>query len=363
MWAHGLQMPESLAFEITLGGAALEHRLTIELAEKPATPVFRMALPRYLVEGEDIFARTETPPGQAEGDPPGAWIVVFASQLVPVDRELATRFRDDPDGVLDDVAAALEHVARADFRPVADLCAGVFALALLGTRPALWNEAAVFWHDESKYKATSSTPPSEFLQASAFGKRQLLEMASSVAAVMGTPAKMRMVIQLCARWLVVSHGLPIGSNERFVTTFQCIEALCNIVGNEPTSEDATGFQLLDGLLAGPHSSHGEQARAFLQSVRERLARPSLNVRFGRLAAAYGGERASDDVKKFRAIAKARNELLHARVAEVPSLKNGVEVHKAAYDLAARYLAAVIEHAQVASPPTIVSTAGFDESRG
>jgi hypothetical protein len=355
-------VPESLAFEITVGGTAREHTLTVELAEKPATSVFRMALPRYLVEGEGIFARTETPPGQAEGDASGAWIVVFASQLLPVDRELATRFRDDPDGALGEVSAAFEHVARADLRPVADLCAGVFALALLGTRPALWNEAAVFWHDETKYKATSSTPPSEFLQPSAFGKRQLLEMASSVAAAMGAPARMRTVIQLCARWLVISHGLPIGSNERFVTTFQCIEALCNVVGNEPTSEDATGFELLDGLLAGHRSENEEQARAFLQSVRERLARPSLNVRFGRLAATYGGTCASDDVKKFRAIAKARNELLHARVAEVPSLKNGVEVHKAAYDIAARYLAAIIEHARVASPPKMISTTGFDESK-
>jgi hypothetical protein len=69
-----------------------------------------------------------------------------------------------------------------------------------------------------------------------------------------------------------------------------------------------------------------------------------------------------DEPKFRAIAKARNELLHARVAEVPSLKNGVEVHKAAYDIAARYLAAIIEHARVASPPKMISTTGFDESK-
>jgi hypothetical protein len=314
--------------------------LLVEVASSSMLPTTRLSIPRYVVEESmRVPVRREMGDSNA-GSEEVAWINAIATSPHELPDELAFRFAASPD----EYVAEVENIVRPNLadetRHAAELLGGVVCNLLEGSRPELWQESRVYFHNERELKARTMSQLSEFVPRRIFTEADLLDATRSVANAIVSSDGERRILRLCSRWLLVGNSLPISSPERFVTHFQAIEAMCTLADQAPTDSDAEGFRTLDEILAAS-ALPGHEVRRFVQRLKERTSRPPLRERFRRLAYQVRADHAQQDIMEFTAMARVRNDLVHARRSDLPREVDGLPVDETMRDLASSYFRAML----------------------
>jgi len=251
--------------------------------------------------------------------------------------------------VIEEVASQLPRLSE-----VAHLFGGIFASEYAFVEPAFWHEGVAVFHPSGVRRRGELRNVVVLPEKAApvVGESQLSRLTTPLASVMKAKGRTRNALLLCSRWILLAHEMAPESNERFVTLFQCLEALCSIEGGKPTAKDEEGFARIDRLLSESDDLEARDAREYLKSAKGRIVNPPLSEKFRRLATKHGGQHADRDVQHFAVLAEARNALVHARQRDVPIEVDGVRLHETVHELAIRYYGRVVETVVAEVAPTV-----------
>jgi hypothetical protein len=334
---HGVSLSSPIRLRIEHRDVDPPIEVLLDLTESPPYSM-RFDVPSYFVIGEPALpVRQSIPP-----TPRSAWLSLVVSRAFPVDARLAEEFHQRPDDsrVMDRLGDLLSSQFE-DLRAMADLCAGAFLTDFAGARAMLWHDARRFWQSPSEIGLHAVAPLVTAIAASTITTEELIGSSARMYAACSLTGRERVAVQLCSRWLLNAHGMH-DSNERFMLCFQCLEALTSLEDQSPTAEDSRGFALLDALAATAPEESRAETLAYLGRLRGRMSKPSFPDRFARLATRFSGTSATEDVVRLRAINRARNDYVHAKVDAVPPLRDGVPVHQAVHEMALKYLRLVVD---------------------
>jgi len=258
-----------------------------------------------------------------EEDPPGFWLEVVLSRDYEVDATVAKPFLDSQGTDPSAVDSLLSSKIEAELSEAGLLMSAAAIVSFERSQPHLRAVGRVYWWSSERYTQRITQKVTLTIVPQLIGKRdQLVAMSATIAPLLIKSAdsvnRERRPLVLAAHWLLVVSDLPIHSNERFVLYFQVLEALTRRVDSSPDQALSDGFAKLEQLCAKATSSDRPTLDALVQRAKERTLAPSLRERFGRLARKFNPNGAADDVAAFDAMADLRNDLIHARITQVPA---------------------------------------------
>jgi hypothetical protein len=298
---------------------------------------------------------------RSEEDFHGCYLTITASKQFQLSAELVERFRSDPDGagVLDQVAEAVGDL-RGDLRQVAIQAATVCAVELAPAVLEPWLEFDTFWPTHETQRSHYGTGVSEILDERVAIDSEVLALGETVV-LAGLDSPYTRAVQLAGSWYLKGRSEPAASTERFVGLFQCLEALTNCAPQDPDPQLHEWFASVALLLAKTDSDDRAALEQMLGLIKQRVARPILSERFRRLLDTLALVEKEERQRKFDAMNKLRNDLLHAHISFVPGHYRGLDVDRTITELAREMLTAVVKR-MVADAKDRGHTVGFTYSR-
>lgn len=341
---HGLQ---SLNEPIAMGiGPPLVDGgppgLILEIAKEPQFNVPSISFPRFLVAGTALLP---TKVGAEELDFEGEYLTVVAAASYDVPADLSARLESEPvdTAALDAVERLVGQRATDEQRSRALLAGGICAARLSPAVLEQCGDFQVFWPRPRRHVARHSSDVAEVLDASSRSADDLQELLQDVA-LAAQHAEFANPLRLATYWYVRGRAAAAGTIERFVGLFQSLEALTNCAPQGPTPE-ITDFLLAVAAAFNAVDDSGSARRLEMLSViKQRLARPVLSERFERLVRLLKLEQPESLTKRFAALNKLRNDILHAHLTVLPGMYRGLNVDRTIVEMSAQLLNAMADHA-------------------
>jgi hypothetical protein len=335
---HGLDLTTT-PFVVGLGpnGPDGQPDGTIEFAREPQMNLQSMETSVFIVRGSgEYFARVRG------GDFEGCYMTIVISGTYEVPTALSSRFAEASAGEaeLGEVEALLERRIAAELRPGAQLTAALAASRLMPLVAEPWLEFKAYWPTTGVYKARYASPATEVLDRIAGTEEYLKDIAEHIVIGRVNSSDLTRALELAGYWYVVGRSSVAGSRERFLGLFQCIEALTNCAPQQPNDAIAQWLEDIAILVASSGSDKAANLLDGLSDVRQRVSRPVLAERFERLLRLIDLPNVDNTLRQFSALNKVRNDLLHAHIAEIPSVFRGYDVDKTLTGLAGGLFAAV-----------------------
>ena len=156
----------------------------------------------------------------------------------------------------------------------------------------------------------------------------------------GGPAARLRALGLASVWLLTASTLSPNSPEGFLLRFRCLEALCSLPDQAPDLTLKCQLRAIGRLVRRSEHPERDALLAAFDKMRNDMLRAPLRERFRRLAEQLGMPDIAEDARLFKIVYGARNDYVHANVAEIPRVIEGEHVFSCAADLARRYFAAV-----------------------
>ena len=147
--------------------------------------------------------------------------------------------------------------------------------------------------------------------------------------------------------------MTVESTERFLATFQCIEAICSLVKGTPGRVEVGAIAELASIVTREESGATAEALGLLARFVTWANDAPLRERFRHLAETKGGVAHTDDIARFKQVNFLGIELVRDRFSDIPHELNGVRLHLAVHELAVKYLRLLVEGIAVRHP-TIVT---------
>jgi hypothetical protein len=276
-----------------------------------------------------------------EEDPRGIWLEIKISRDYEVATTVANQFIASRGADTHDIDSLLGATIDKDMSDVGVLVSAVAIIPFERSQPHLRNVGHVYWWSTEKYvRLISQNVRLTVVPALTFDRGQLVAIPIRTAPHLvriGGESRARRALVLASHWLLIVFDLPVQSNERFVVYFQILEALTSCADESPDPQLAQDFALLEQHCRSQATDNSrETIRRLLQRMKERTLKPSLSERFSRLVGQFNPQGADADIAAFRAMAKLRNDLVHAKITQVPSTFRGYDVEDSLRKLAFSY---------------------------
>ena len=143
-------------------------------------------------------------------------------------------------------------------------------------------------------------------------------------------------IMTAGRWLIGAKNKYLESTEQFFANYRVVEMLVHqfakSVPDPEAPETEAQIARLDELVA----KNDPALIGFVDSLRKKVAEPSVGEKFRRFALTLSPSTAENDCRIFHILKKIRNELAHGSFSEIPELEDGIKVARACEELAMHY---------------------------
>ncbi len=324
--AHGVDVepPEGLDLNVRLGGTVEplvdDARLRVEVAL--VLPINYPTQNWFGVEGDASPSSRNATLLRPE-DPRGSWLQVLVTRQYELEDALLQEFVASEGKSVASVEAALGAAIDRELFDVGLLASGLVGLTVERQHPELRRTGHAYWWSGDKYAQVANIAVSRIVvPCVVFNEQRANEVMNAAAPALvhiaGAQDDNRRALTLALEWFLSLGDLPIGSNERFVVYFQMMEALVQCADGHAEPDLVESYQLLEDLTGQYAGSNTTKLRELLNVMKGRTLRPSLRLRFTRLAHARSADSAHADIAAFDDMNELRNELVHARRTKVPA---------------------------------------------
>jgi hypothetical protein len=336
-------------------------RAIVYVGSKPQWGGVEMAsIPAFATPEERVRVSVESPAVKEAGGEPTVFAAIMVEKQFDLDDALAARWSADADKAIEDVHRAIGEEVRTQLeRPAVTLAAALGAYFSQGALAYRVWEGVFYYFTEKELKTVYGRKVIRVFDQRNVTKESLQGvLANSIFVLLPDRifpvSKLLERVGLAAHWMIVASGEQSPTN-RFMAHFLVLEILSRLAPDLP-APDSLSSQWVDrerDFKELCRLAESTSTPTFLQRVAKRLAEiqysePSLAEGFKRFVDLHPGEMKDADKQVFRRAIQIRNNLIHGRISEPPSILEPDSPTSALEDLAVSAMKAIL--ASVARMP-------------
>jgi len=314
--------------------------------------VYVASLPGAGTPGEQVPIRVRSLMDAEPGKTDSVFVMIAVEKEFDVDDALAERWFTNPEEALQEVHESLAERVRLELGPrammIAAALATLYSQGVLGEK--VW-EGVMYYFEEKQLKTVSGKSIIRIYDpwdVTDQNVRETLRKATPLLVPDNTLADNTLLrrVGLAAYWLVAASGERAPIN-RFLAHFLVLETLSwlalHLPGNDslPAPWKQREMDLEDLQVLAESSRTPFLGRIAKRLYETRYQIPSLPEAFDRLVNLHPADLRDGDKKLLRELNKIRNDLLHGRISEPPSILEVGSPSLALEDLAVSGMRAVL----------------------